>query len=145
MRISGRKPCQCKCKKCKDQCHTPCLGIPQDIERLIDAGYIDRLAPTCWGTAVMLGIDKEPVYMIQAKTEGDFCTFYHDGLCELHDLGLKPTEGRLSYHTIKKDSIKFRKNVAYLVAHEWDNPDNADDLQRLLNKIEHYESVSDQL
>ena len=43
MRKTGRKPCQCKCSLCKEQCHTPCLGTPEDIEKIIDAGYGDKL------------------------------------------------------------------------------------------------------
>lgn len=39
IRKTGRKPIQCKCKLCKQQCHTPCLGTPQDVLRLIEAGY----------------------------------------------------------------------------------------------------------
>lgn len=31
IRKTGRKPVQCKCRLCKQQCHTPCLGTPQDI------------------------------------------------------------------------------------------------------------------
>ncbi len=33
MRKTGRKQCKCKCSLCKEQCHTPCLGIPEDIEK----------------------------------------------------------------------------------------------------------------
>ena len=45
MRKTGRRPIECKCQKCKQQCKTPCLGTPEDILRLIKAGYKDRLAP----------------------------------------------------------------------------------------------------
>ena len=43
MQKSGRKPTVCRCEKCKSQCHTPCLGTPEDIQKLMDAGYADRL------------------------------------------------------------------------------------------------------
>lgn len=48
------------------QCHTPCLGTPQDIENLIDAGYIDKLSPTLWGAGMMIGVIDIPIPMIQA-------------------------------------------------------------------------------
>ena len=35
IRKTGRKPVQCKCQLCKQQCHTPCLGTPQDILKII--------------------------------------------------------------------------------------------------------------
>ena len=96
---SGRKPTSCNCKECKSQCHTPCLGTPEDILKLIEAGYEDRLSPTLWAVGMLMGLTDKPIKMIQARQEDNgWCTFYHNGLCELHDLGLKPTEGRLSHH-----------------------------------------------
>lgn len=37
----------------------------------------------------------------------------------LHDRGLKPTEGRLSHHSIKLDNFVPKKSLAWLVAKEW--------------------------
>lgn len=120
VRKSGRKPSFCACDKCKQQCHTPCLGTPEDIERLIEAGYSDRLALTEWWAGVMMGVCKEPVKMIQPiLEENGWCTFYHDGLCELHDKGLKPTEGRLSHHSLKIDNFNPKKSLSWLIAKEW--------------------------
>lgn len=37
------------------------------------------------------------------------CTFQtSDGLCELHALGLKPTEGRISWHGYKGNQLHWR-------------------------------------
>lgn len=120
MRKSGRKPSVCNCDRCKAQCHTPCLGTPEDIERLIKAGYGDRLALTEWVAGVLMGVCKEPIKMIQARLEDNgWCTFYHDGLCELHDKGLKPTEGRLSHHSLKIDNYNPKKSLSWLIAKEW--------------------------
>lgn len=122
MRKSGRKPCECSCDKCKSQCHTPCLGTPEDIERLIKAGYGDRLALTEWAAGVLMGLCDEPIQMIQARLEENgWCTFYHDGKCELHDKGLKPTEGRLSHHSLKRDNYNPKKSLSWLIAKEWLN------------------------
>lgn len=65
MRASGRVPVQCSCSICKQQCHTPCLGTPDDIERIIDAGYADRLELTNWATGIFLGVINVAVPMIQ--------------------------------------------------------------------------------
>lgn len=119
-RKSGRKPIQCNCEKCKMQCRTPCLGTPQDIMRLIEAGYEDRLAPADWYVGIMFGVTDKPVRMVQPRQENNgWCTFYHDGLCELHDKGLKPTEGKLSSHLIRIDNFNPKKSLAWLVAKEW--------------------------
>ena len=112
IRKTGRKPCECKCSLCRMQCHTPCLGTPQDIERLIDAGYADRLAPTLWGAGIIMGVIDIPIPMIQAVAGDEYCIFYHNGLCELHDKGLKPTEGRLSHHSTRR-CVKMRTFFFY--------------------------------
>ncbi len=120
MRKSGRKPMACGCAKCQSQCHIPCLGTPEDILKLIEAGYADRLAPTEWAAGMIMGVCDQPVYMLQARQEDNgYCTFFHNGLCELHDKGLNPTEGRLSHHSIKIDNFNPRKSLSWLVAKEW--------------------------
>lgn len=120
MRKSGRKPTVCDCAKCQSQCHTPCLGTPEDIARLIERGYGDRLAPTTWAAGMVMGVTDRPVEMIQAvQREDGYCTFFHDGKCELHDLGLKPTEGRLSHHSLRIDNFNPKKSLSWLIAKEW--------------------------
>ncbi|MBQ8629784.1 MAG: hypothetical protein IJ421_09975 [Prevotella sp.] len=136
MRKTGRKPIECKCQKCKQQCKTPCLGTPEDILRLINAGYKERLAVTHWWVGIARGKLDFPVIMIQARQEENgYCTFYHDGLCELHDLGLKPTEGRLSHHSITKENYKFGKSLAWNVAKEWMDMRNGDIVEEIIRHM----------
>lgn len=136
MRKTGRKPIECKCQKCKQQCKTPCLGTPEDILRLINAGYKERLAITHWWVGIARGKLDFPVIMIQARQEENgYCTFYHDGLCELHDLGLKPTEGRLSHHSITKENFKFGKSLSWNVAKEWMEMRNGDTVQEIIRHM----------
>lgn len=136
VRKTGRKPIQCKCHLCKAQCHQPCLGTPQDILRILDAGYAGRLAPTMWAAGLLMGVTDRVIPMVQATSNGDWCAFFHDGLCELHNKGLKPTEGRLSHHSIKIDNFKPSKSLAWNVAKEWLNPDNAEVMEQLIIKYE---------
>lgn len=125
MRKSGRKPVSCQCAKCQSQCKTPCLGTPEDILNIIKAGYADRLAPTEWWVGVIMGVCRTPVYMIQAKVEDNgYCTFFNNGKCELHTLGLKPTEGKLSHHSIREGNFKPKKSLSWLVAKEWMNQES---------------------
>lgn len=136
IRKTGRKPIECKCQKCKQQCKTPCLGTPEDILRLINAGYKERLAITHWWVGIARGKLDFPVIMIQARQEENgYCTFYHDGLCELHDLGLKPTEGRLSHHSITKENFKFGKSLSWNVAKEWMDMRNGDTVQEIIRHM----------
>lgn len=114
IRKTGRKPISCKCQLCKNQCVvSPCLGTPQDIENIIDAGYADRIKDTSWATGIVMGWNTEIISMYQAEFTPTGCTFLSiTGQCELHDKGLKPTEGRLSHHTIKVDNVaRNRKSI----------------------------------
>ena len=136
MRKTGRKPIECKCQKCKQQCKTPCLGTPEDILRLIKAGYKERLAITHWWVGIARGKLDFPVIMIQARQEENgYCTFFRDGLCELHDLGLKPTEGRLSHHSITKENFKFGKSLSWNVAKEWMDVRNGEIVEEIIRHM----------
>ena len=136
MRKTGRRPIECKCQKCKQQCKTPCLGTPEDILRLIKAGYKERLAITHWWVGIARGKLDFPVIMIQARQEENgYCTFFHDGLCELHDWGLKPTEGRLSHHSITKENFKFGKSLSWNVAKEWMDMRNGEIVEEIIRHM----------
>lgn len=103
------------------QCHgTPCLGTPEDIAKLIKAGHAHRLAITDWHAGIVMGVTDRPITMIASIYDENkgACTFYKDGLCELHDKGLKPTEGKLSHHSHRLTDPK--KSIAWAVAKEWE-------------------------
>lgn len=145
MQKTGRRPCECKCQLCKMQCRTPCLGTPHDILRLMDAGYTSRLKPTEWAAGIMLGVTDQIIPLIQAEQIGESdldpnarCTFFKDGLCELHTLGLKPTEGRLSHHSTRIDNFKRGKSISWAVVQEWLSPDNADVVEEVARRYSEY-------
>lgn len=96
----------CTCDKCKNMCKVPCIGTPKDIEAIIDAGYADRLKETMWMVGY-LAVKEKPIAMIQPTEKDGWCAFRQpDGLCELHDRGLKPTEGVLaSCKVVEEDDI----------------------------------------
>jgi hypothetical protein len=93
----------CACDKCKSCCQRPCWGTPSEIQKLIDAGF-NRLMYDYWVRSNEEGGDIDIIcpalkgYENRAAPfwpEGQ-CTFQDEnGLCELHDLGLKPLEGRV--------------------------------------------------
>lgn len=134
IRKTGRKPIECKCELCKAQCKTPCLGTPEDIMKLIDAGYKDFLMPSEWLVGIALKKLDYSIAMVQAIQKDDgWCIFYEDGLCKLHNLNLKPTEGRLSHHTIKPENYVFSKGIAYNVAKEWLAYENKELIEKIFN------------
>ena len=132
IRKTGRRPVECRCRLCRQQCRIPCLGTPEDILRLLKAGYRERLAPTRWAVGLLLGKIPYIVPMVQAKQEAGGCTFFQDGLCELHAAGLKPTEGRLSHHTITMENLKFGMSLSWNVAKEWLDERNFDTIREIV-------------
>lgn len=137
IRKTGRKPVSCKCTLCQKQCTVaPCLGTPADIEKLIDAGYGSRIFATTWAAGLLMGTTNDLIEMYQAEfTQHKACTFFKDGLCELHHTGLKPTEGKLSHHTAGPDSIECSKSLNWHVAKEWLDPKNDTTIQRIAEKL----------
>lgn len=122
IRKSSRKPVSCKCVSCQSQCmREPCLGTPSDIQKIKDAGFSDRIVPTAWAAGILLRVTTEVIEMEQPLFDPlkGSCTFFNNGLCELHDLGLKPTEGKLSHHSIKKDNYNGSRSLSWLVAKTW--------------------------
>lgn len=118
--ITGYKPCQCQCNECIKQCmKTPCLGTPDDILKLIDAGYKDYLNFTLWAVGMLTGHINYPIPMVQAIYNDRGCVFFRNSLCVLHDLGLKPTEGRFSYHSIPKTKQSLNDTLSWNIAMEW--------------------------
>lgn len=127
---------ECSCLECQSMCTRPCWGTPENIQKLIDAGFGNRLYADYWcGRRV----EDSDINMIQPALK-DFehgiapfwprtekgCTFWKDGLCELHDKGLKPIEGKLadcSKNSSKLDEEKSKYGMTCheMVARTWDS------------------------
>lgn len=136
---TGRRPVECNCIKCQSQCRVPCLGTPDDILKLIKAGYIDKLKITLWCVGVALGEFPVPIPMVQIEQTDTGCVFFKNGLCELHDLGLKPTEGRLSHHEFRLDNFIFKLSLGWNVAKEWIDDDNFAKVIKAIALVELYQ------
>src|SRR4051812_31306994 len=94
IKATGKKVNCCSCSECKKMCRTaPCIGTPEDILKIINAGYIHKLQVTLWGAGIPFGL--APLALVAPYMEEHGCAFLSpEGLCELHDSGLKPTEGK---------------------------------------------------
>jgi hypothetical protein len=132
---------ECSCDHCKKQCSHPCWPLPEEAQALIDAGYGDSLMVDWWARG-------EDLYLLCPATtqqQGNFapeswtfhsdtCVFFNkDGLCELHDLKLKPVEGRIAHHS----HYTHRNNLSWDISrsHEhiamtWDN----EEAQKIVTK-----------
>jgi hypothetical protein len=121
--------CECTCDICKGYCeYRSCWGTPSEISKLIDEGFADSLMLDWYS------FEDDVLVLVPAITghEGGVspydprgsCTFYKNGLCEIHDM--KPLEGRISSHD-RKDS---KYNVHERIAKTWDSYDGT----KLVNK-----------
>lgn len=135
MQATGRYPVDCDCPHCRRQCLTPCLGTPEDIWRLIEAGHAKDLRFTLWVVGMLVGKVPFPIPMVQPLQTGHGCVFWIDGLCRLHDSGLKPTEGRLSFHILTEENIRFEKSLGWNVAKEWIDKANILLITKILQRM----------
>lgn len=110
---------ECTCKICKDMCKRPCWPTPEGAERLINAGYSNRLMLDYWTGDNYIYI-VSPALKGSEGNEAPFwptgrCNFQNKkGLCELHNKNLKPLEGKLA---------SCKNNIRYLhkyIAKLWD-------------------------
>jgi hypothetical protein len=90
--MSRFKEAKCKCHECVELCENrPCWGTPEETE--------EKRAP--W------------------RPYGR-CTFLtEEGLCELHDKGLKPLEGRVATCKITKESTKNHAEARAFIVKRW--------------------------
>lgn len=88
----------CACDVCKQMCkHQACFATPDDVKKLIAAGYKEKLEVKLYHDP-LLEIDF-PV--VSGKMVSGACIFQNsEDLCELHDKGLKPKEGRAAHHSL---------------------------------------------
>lgn len=136
-KATGKKPSDCRCNICQSQCkRSPCLGTPEDMLKLIMAGYGDRLSLTCWAAGILMGVTDRPIELIAPlyDEKKGACTFFNNGQCELHDKNLKPTEGKLSHHSMIREDFIREKNLTWNIAKEWMNLE-ATEIKNILEKI----------
>lgn len=122
---SGSTLNECSCNTCQDMCkRAPCLGTPDEMLTLIKKGYADRLQRGTWAAGRQYGIpDVDLIVLPKYDEQKGACTFFSEGKCELHDLGLKPLEGRLA--DCKRTEVKAGQiPPQIMIAYSWDNPRN---------------------
>jgi hypothetical protein len=91
---------KCSCETCKGMCaHTSCVPTPKEARELIRR-YPDRM--------VRFVQNGQRYIAPKFDTTNAFgpCTFFKDGWCELHDIGLKPLEGRISSHATDPRTVR---------------------------------------
>lgn len=128
--LAEMKPSACSCDTCKNMCRTtPCIGTPQDIRKIIEAGHGDKLAHTFWAAGLNIGMAPVPIIAPLFDDKRKCCSFLKDdGLCSLHNSGLKPIEGKLTNHEAQVINITKELPVPHMVALTWCMNTNHDDI-----------------
>lgn len=116
MAKTGKRITECTCSSCKQMCSRQvCIGTPDDILKIAEAGYAHLLVPTTWAAGIYAGIP--PIQMVQLSPGANGCCMFENGLCKLHDKGLKPTEGVLAHHS--NDPTARESHVTVATAKTW--------------------------
>ena len=131
----------CSCEKCVNMCERrPCWGTPQDIKKIMDAGYTYRLMADYWTT----GRDSDHTIWILAPAIVKYelreaplypmgrCTFLmENSKCLVHEI--KPSEGRVA-----NCQTKPNENIHKDIAMAWDTREGKllVNQWRLLNTIQ---------
>lgn len=133
--FSGMKPVSCSCDKCVSMCkRASCIGTPSETLRLINNGYKDRLTMTFWRGGIEYGM--MPVLLARPKFENGQCTFLTpDGKCELHDLGLKPSDG--TFADCKVSELPPGKYPpVFIITAMWLYPENTTIVAKVIHAIQ---------
>ena len=73
--ITNLKEQSCNCSKCQEMCHRAvCLGTPDDILKLAESGYADKLLVTKW--SVKDETNLPPIMMIQLEYDEEKSIYY---------------------------------------------------------------------
>src|SRR3990167_2943378 len=131
------KQVTCSCKTCQEMCkERPCWPTPQESKKLIKNGFAKKLMYDYW--AAIGGEDIGIISPAIVGYEGSKAPFWpvgrcvfldENGLCELHDLGLKPFEGRMA------DCKNPTKNLHEDTAMTWDTPEGKDVVKLWKNNV----------
>lgn len=121
-----------------------CLGTPDEIARLINAGYGNLLRP---GVAMVTdGNEKDDVkvVMVQLTTDQDgHCVMNRNGKCLLQDLGLTPHVGKLHLSATESGSAPAIKGAFLDVIEQWADIRNVSAIKFCLKSISRINSASE--
>jgi len=125
MNLADIPETSCSCDTCKKMCDRPCWPTPEEVEELVKKGFGKRLMLDWWQrcfsddimlvSPALIGFEQR---MAPSLHPIGGCTFQNsDGLCELHQIGLKPIEGRLASCKRQNNGYDLHKAVSEL----WDS------------------------
>ena len=120
----------------------PCWGTPEEARKIIEAGFADKMMHDYWVGDNIDGGDIPVICGATPGKEGQMAGLFPDGKCSLldknnrcilHDLNLKPIEGRkascqrnLPKQFHEEVAMLWRGEIGYEVLELWKNQINRD-------------------
>lgn len=128
---------ECSCERCQNMCkRSPCLGTPSDILRIINNGYGQHFTETSFLVPAYFGEPAQDMYQARQNRDNGHCPFFSDGKCVLHNLGIKPIEGKLA--TCDRSKLQEIPFAALAVSETWSDPANAKIISLIAKAVEKY-------
>jgi hypothetical protein len=132
--------------------NTPCMGTVEDFEKLIEAGYAGSLMLDHWCGGHMNGnpFKEDVLYLAPAienkqKQAAPFirsgkCALLINNKCSLHDLGLKPIQGKsvcCKLERVYKDENGENKAIEerFLILHTWNTQKGLDLIEKWKKEV----------
>lgn len=132
------KTSECSCETCIQMCYRPCWGTPDEIQKIIDEGFGNKLMLDYWMDwnngdifllcGAMVGYEgKTAPYWPKGR-----CAFLtKNNECEVHTI--KPFEGRVgSCNSEIKDEWK---EIRHKIALEWNSEYGKEIIEKWKNKV----------
>ena len=135
--LTSFKQSECDCKTCRGLCSmVPCMGTPQDIKAIIDAGRGHILTRKWHLGSCCHGMPPLDIVMVRNVVIGSGCSQFDGEHCAIHHTGLKPSEGKFANHAETHSSF-------WAIASMWFLEENAELVEWLRNHFPAPEPLDD--
>ena len=116
----------CNCNTCQAMCHQcPCLGTPREMMKLATMPeYQNNISISLIANPIVIGEFGKPITMLTPDFDEvkGHCSFLVNGLCSLHDAGLKPLEGKTASCNVTDGKKSF--DIYKSICEEWEKLSN---------------------
>lgn len=114
------KVSECSCSTCASMCKNPCVPTPEEAQELINRGHKDNLIVWTSYYQKLSGIQVVRPRQNESSDERG-CVYFNrvTRKCLLHDLNLKPLEGRLAHHAPSRSEDQTTHEY---VCSRWESP-----------------------
>lgn len=138
--IPKLKETSCTCEECIGMCKKrPCWGTPEEIEKIMDAGYSHRLMYDYWvGNFTDREGDTPIIAPAIVNCESGYAPFWPTGRCTFLNnkdrcdiYNIRPIEARVAHHN-------QTKGIHREIAKAWDTPEGTQVIARWKREMNNF-------